>query len=1014
MASPVVPPKPSSLSTLINTGSLVTESAFIKVDSSPKHEPLTEKKSSAQEEPRSPQKQRKRPPLPPKPNLSLDREQTPKVRPRDHAKLASSLKSQQNNRSQEPKPQVTPREKNGRVPPPKPRRCSSVSISTSDEEKLEKQIRNCRSPQGQGSANLEEVIALSKTFAEHLQTADHSHIASKQSLTAEHSHTTASKQSLTAEHSHTTASKQPLTVKHSHTTASKQPLTVKHSHTTASKQPLTPEHSHTTASKQPLTVKHSHTTASKQPLMPEHSHTTASKQLLMAELEQTTASKQTLMAELEHTTASKQPLTVKHSHTTASKQPLMAELEQTTASKQTLMAELEQTTASKQTLMAELEQTTASKQPLTVKHSHTTASKQPLMVELEHTTASKQPLTVKHSQTTATKQPLMAAEQEFEEEYDHPYLSGSSIEVQPSPHKYLKYLHKPALRQASHPVLTGDHPGHSSLDPVFVPQWDPKSKEVIQHYHELQAKRLPLFKSMTLTEIAKKYSRFFPLKIQITEGHYGTSCKYSVSTDDRFNIHFKKRMKEVVIQTYGDEYFIPLSSAIQFGLVYDPNDNKAEAIEGHRFRRVADLIRVDPLPKMVRVKSACSCSNGVFLEHDELLVVIKVKRRLFLGKHMLQVLSLLTMRKKLLPQEAIANFTTKPLCLKLNLPQLLDHVPKLFPSKAMMYLDKDEEGTGSVDEEELPPYMFSWPVTLKEVKKHKSLVATPEKSLQLIDIPLHGNITAVKADIVPPRSPEDIEELFTKTRVFLNQFDVTQVDIYGDFRTEVAYDTQNTLYKIVRGNLKTLGVEVITPKSIKRLQQNTKYHRALPTDDNGDLASDSDSFTSSDHEDHIYAHMPGNVDSDEDDYELLQNLQIRPLLSGAAADPDLLHNKSLTLNTNSPTLMPRRSTEGSYSGSGVFTFSHESQPQSRLNLPPPSAPLANRSLSLGQLPTAEPSAEELSNQDENRQYLKTLTIDQVSNDTRQFATPSLIPRSSRGRGAQRPGNEANTTHALAV
>ena len=972
MASPVIPPKPSSLSTLINTGSLVTESAFIKVDSSPKHEPLTGKKSSAQEEPRSPQKRRTRPPLPPKPNLSLDREQTPKVRPRDHAKLASSLK--------EPKPQVTPREKNGRVPPPKPRRCSSVSISTSDEEKLEKQIRNCRSPQGQGSANLEEVIALSKTFAEQLQTADHSHTtASKQPLTVKHSHTTASKQPLTPEHSHTTASKQPLTPEHSHTTASKQllmaeleqttaskqPLTVKHSHTTASKQPLMVELEHTTASKQPLTVKHSHTTASKQPLTPEHSHITASKQLLMAELEQTTASKQPLMAELEQTTASKQPLTVKHSHTSASKQPLMAELEQTTASKQ---------------LMAELEQTTASKQPLTVKHSHTTASKQPLVAELEQTTASKQPLTVKHSQTTASKQPLMAelkqsqataSEQEFEEEYDHtPYLSGSSIEVQPSPHEYLKYLHKPALRQASHPVLTGDHPGHSSLDPVFVPQWDPKSKEVIQHYHELQAKRLPLFKSMTLTEMAKKYSRYFPLKIQITEGHYGTSCKYSVSTDDRFNIHFKKRMKEVVIQTYGDEYFIPLSSAIQFGLVYDPNDNKAEAIEGHRFRRVADLIRADPLPKMVRVKSACSCSNGVFLEHDELLVVITVKRRLFLGKHMLQVLSLLTMRKKLLPQEAIANFTTKPLCLKLNLPQLVDYVPKLFPSKAMMYLDKDEEGTGSVDEEELPPYMFSWPVTLKEVKKHKSLVATPEKSLQLIDIPLHGNITAVKANIVPPRSPEDIEELFTKTRVFLNQFDVTQVDIYGDFRTEVAYDTQNTLYKIVRGNLKTLGVEVIIPKSIKRLQQDTKYHRAMPTNDNGDLASDSDSFTSSDHEDHIYARMPGNVDSDGDDYELLQHLQIRPLLSGAAADPDLLHNKSLTLNTNSPTPMPRRSTEVSYSGSGVFTFSHESQPQSRLNLPPPSAPLANRSLSLGQLPTAEPSAEELSNQDENRQYLK--------------------------------------------
>ena len=526
--------------------------------------------------------------------------------------------------------------------------------------------------------------------------------------------------------------------------------------------------------------------------------------------------------------------------------------------------------------------------------------------------------------------------------------------------------HRHAGRAMSNPQLSKPQARRHSrkFDPILTPNSAPIKTDVIDQYHKTQAKHLPLFKGMTLAELAKKYAKFFPIKIQVTEGHYGASSKYSISTDDRFNLHFKKHMKQVTVQSYGEEYFVPLSTSIQFGVVYDPSNNVTVALEGHRFRRVADLIDTNPLPRVVRAISPCSCSNGVFLEGNELLVVKKVKKtHLFRGKPMLKVFSLDTMTKKLLPEEAIGNFTTKPLCLKMDLTQFMEHIPKPFPCKVMMYVDREEEDVDNSDEEELPPNLFSWPVTLKEVKQHESLVATLEKSSQLIDIPLQGNIAAVKANIVPPNSPEDIHELFRNTRTFLHQFDVTQVDIYGDFSTESVYDTQNTLYRMVRSSVKGLGVELLTPEALRKLQRQHQQR-----DDN----FDADSFTSSTSGDPMYASLPGAGDSD-DDYQTLD--QVRP--TAVATGADALENQPLVIDRTAPIptprvkplVSPRARADTTFSGSGTFRYQQT---------PPPSTPLQknHRSISLVHLPTSQESLME-----ENREYLKTLSIAQVYTHT---------------------------------
>lgn len=537
-----------------------------------------------------------------------------------------------------------------------------------------------------------------------------------------------------------------------------------------------------------------------------------------------------------------------------------------------------------------------------------------------------------------------------EEEYDLTPYQFNTDQAPTSNNLHNIISHNFAVRTMSYPQTSAPHAREQQIiTPLQAP-----SKTTVEGYHEFQAKHLPLFKGMTLAELTKKYSKFFPFKIQITGGHYGTSSKYSISTDDRFNLHFMKNMKQLTIQAYGDDYFIPLSSAIQFGVVYDPNDNMTEALEGHIFRRVSDLIGTNQLPRLVRVMSACSCSNDVTLEYNELLVVKKVKRGLFKSKPMLKVFSLLTETKKLLPEEAIANFTTKPFCVKMDLSQFLKYVQKRFPIKAIMYYDREEDESCVTDEEELPSNLFTWPVMLKEVKKYKSLVATLEKGSQLIDIPLHGNIATVKANIVPPNSPADIEELFKTTESHLRNFDVTQIDTYGDFSTESAYDTQNTLYRMVRGSIKDLGIEVITPEALRKL----RHHLQQETTDD----CDEDSFTSSNSrgESPVYATLPWS----DGEYQILN--QVWPKTISSLPDP--LENQTLNIDRTVPIPTPRKRADVSSSGSGVFRFSRSS-----------SLALSNetkqRSVSLLQLPSTDSPSND---HEQNRKYIKSLSIAQVS------------------------------------
>jgi len=100
-------------------------------------------------------------------------------------------------------------------------------------------------------------------------------------------------------------------------------------------------------------------------------------------------------------------------------------------------------------------------------------------------------------------------------------------------------------------------------------------------------KEVFLSDGMHLRDFVEKYSKSFPVHIKVLKGYCGPSSRLTISSSDTYNIHFMKHTKVVSIKDAHDTpYSIPLNSAIEFGLVYDPNDNRSEAINGLTFEKI--------------------------------------------------------------------------------------------------------------------------------------------------------------------------------------------------------------------------------------------------------------------------------------------------------------------------------------------------------------------------------------------------------------------------------------------
>ena len=192
---------------------------------------------------------------------------------------------------------------------------------------------------------------------------------------------------------------------------------------------------------------------------------------------------------------------------------------------------------------------------------------------------------------------------------------------------------------------------------------------------------------LSLSKFVSLYRKEIPIQVRVCKGFYGPNEDTSISEGDRFNVHFIKHTKIVTVEyDNGSRYHVPLNSAVQFGILYNPNNNLSDAMKGYRFETVADLLRMSTLPTVVFAWKAFQGSSAESsIAANEALIVKKVVSKRLNTKQQLKVFSLKENKKKVLNSNCAGNFSTRPRDVCLLLPEILKYLPDIFPCKAVLY-----------------------------------------------------------------------------------------------------------------------------------------------------------------------------------------------------------------------------------------------------------------------------------------------------------------------------------------
>lgn len=230
---------------------------------------------------------------------------------------------------------------------------------------------------------------------------------------------------------------------------------------------------------------------------------------------------------------------------------------------------------------------------------------------------------------------------------------------------------------------------------------------------------------ISLSTFVQLYSNYLPAEILVTRGD--SYSHITLNSGDTLEVHQVRELNIVhSITNDNKQCKIPLNSPVEFCLLYDPENNITKTIRGYVFQRAYDLICAAVRPKLVCARSTwegkSKDGSRVVIDDREVMVVGGVepptKKK---GKRYLRLYSITKQTKKVVPEECVGNFSTKPVLLPLYLPEITGYVQDPFPCKAVL----QEEGlvvqpqmTNLVQE------LSGRVLTLTEMTKELALVTT--------------------------------------------------------------------------------------------------------------------------------------------------------------------------------------------------------------------------------------------------------------------------------------------------
>lgn len=316
-------------------------------------------------------------------------------------------------------------------------------------------------------------------------------------------------------------------------------------------------------------------------------------------------------------------------------------------------------------------------------------------------------------------------------------------------------------------------------------------------------------KSISLLEFLNEYGDKLPLSIVVTSGYHGESNNATISAFDKLNIHFVKKTTVVITKSLSGEFRIPITSALEFCLVYNPNNNFEEALKGFKFNTIADILKSKHKPKVVCCtqqwrKNECNVTQG------ELLIIPNVPTKSSKKSNTFMVYSITFSEEKCLTADCEGHFTTCPSALHLPLLEMVQLIPDAFPCQACIYMQKP----GVRDMlKNIPRYLSSEVLTLIETTTEVALVASSafqeEPKEIIMEIPV--DIPEVKVAVISSDNSEDhAEKLYGITCHVFETYNPKTVQNLKDANSVEQYSVQSFFYSSIRTGYEKDGIQCNT------------------------------------------------------------------------------------------------------------------------------------------------------------------------------------------------------------
>ena len=319
--------------------------------------------------------------------------------------------------------------------------------------------------------------------------------------------------------------------------------------------------------------------------------------------------------------------------------------------------------------------------------------------------------------------------------------------------------------------------------------------------------------STKLSDFTALNTSIFPKQVKVSSTPLYSSGKAEVSQGEVLDLHFVRQTKAVImISNSGEEYVVPLNSAIRFAVTYDPLNTGQLVHQGYHFKSIGELIATKEMPSIVvATESYNDPKPQSSVEAGEILVICGVVKQ---GQGQVLKVTSATHGRKFLEERCTANFSTRPEDTKLSLNDMFKTSVRL-PQQAVIYPPAGLQ---------LPEGLVNFPVMLKQFRVIKSVIATPVSpqtysptSCIVYDINLELGIEIQEHSEI---SDHQLIEMRAKTQKLYSSFEPAKVVPF--LKDSVGSQEQVTIQSALLTNTdqkgKFLGIQLELPEWLGQMR----------------------------------------------------------------------------------------------------------------------------------------------------------------------------------------------------